>query len=986
MSPDIGRWRQFRFCLFVLGLFAVLALVFTRPLVGQLSTLALGGDALVNIYILEWGKSSLLGGPRALLNLPHSNIFYPYRYTFFFTEHLLPITALALPGLTLLPGPLAALNLYTLLTFVLTGFGAWLLATYWTGNRWVGLPAGAIVAFAPPRMLIIDQPNIMTIQWMPLVVLTFHRWLEKGERRDWWLALLFVNLQILSATNYLVHTFFLLALLFGVYVVVYRSTLPRTQVLGTLGLALATGVVNAPAWWTYFRVGAILGIERGLGAVYLGSAHLLNYLMATPDNLIYGSLAPRLAALANSSSGNLPSFALFPGLTALLLALIALVSLPRPWSHRQRVAIFTLLIWLVVGFLMSLGVNDQALGSKLSPYLQFFLPYRWLYNHAPGFRGLRVPARFAVLVLLALGGLAAYGLLALQSRLIRYRTNLYPLLSLALIGLVSMEFITLPLDGERYRYGADLPPIYPWLASSTEPEAAIVELPYDDWSYMYYAIFHRRRMVNGTSGFNPSSLGDQTSDLLRQFPNWASIEWLQRLGVDYVILHSVEYEETYGLEARDQFWARLPAYMESIVSVTQAGDDFALRLAPAICPAQPDDIHVSMALDEDKGPGAGDAQVHLSFINPTAAGLAFDPNLPSFITLGEDPNSCSDGMTGGCRFAFHEPLVLLPGETSHVAVPVDGPGVPHKSQVTAELANLGRTLRPGVVEHIEDGVAPESVYYKETVHDFEGGARLLGYQVSSDEFTLCQVIDVTLYWRVPAQGQGQEKVAVQLVDRYGWPVVESQLQPWLDVSPGSQTVSHHRLPLPGSLPAGRYTLAARLQMPDDRPLPANTSDGPVERLPLSSVVIRPMPPDLDAGGWQPVGTSLADAVTLVAYRVDRTQLSPGDWLRLTLAWQAQITSERDVTVFTQLIGPDGRVWGQHDNPPRGGWYPTSLWQLGELVADDYLLQVSPDAPSGRYVLVTGMYLPDTLERLPVQSADGTPLADAITLTEIEIGE
>jgi hypothetical protein len=32
-----------------------------------------------------------------------------------------------------------------------------------------------------------------------------------------------------------------------------------------------------------------------------------------------------------------------------------------------------------------------------------------------------------------------------------------------------------------------------------------------------------------------------------------------------------------------------------------------------------------------------------------------------------------------------------------------------------------------------------------------------------------------------------------------------------------------------------------------------------------------------------------------------------------------------------------------------------------------------------------MYLPDTLKRLPVQSADGGPATDVILLTEIEIG-
>lgn len=79
------------------------------------------------------------------------------------------------------------------------------------------------------------------------------------------------------------------------------------------------------------------------------------------------------------------------------------------------------------------------------------------------------------------------------------------------------------------------------------------------------------------------------------------------------------------------------------------------------------------------------------------------------------------------------------------------------------------------------------------------------------------------------------------------------------------------------------------------------------------------------------------------------------------------------------------VWGEKDNPPRDGWYPTSMWRPGELVTDDCLLQVSPDAPPSRNVLVTGVYLPDTLERLPVTPAGGTWITDVLMLTKIDIG-
>ena len=993
MSRDVARpsrserrWR-FYLPLFVLGLFVLLTLFFTRPLVGQLSSRALGGDALLNLRILMWVKSSLLGGPQALLNLPHGNILYPYRYTLLFNEHLLPTTALILPGLLLMPGPLAALNLYILLTFVLTGFGVWLLVTYWTHNWWVGLPAGAMVAFTPARMFIADQPNILTIQWIPFAILTLHRWLDKGERQDWWLALLFINLQILSATNYLAHVFLMVALFSAIYALVYRERLTWARVLGVLGLALVTALINSPAWWAYIQSSARLGIERSLGAVYLGSAHALHYLVATSDNLIYGRLVPKVAELMGPSAVTPTLFPLFPGLTALLLASIGMALLPRPWTQRQRVVIFSSLAWLVIGFLLSLGVNDHALGSRLEPYLRFLLPYQWLYDYVPGFRGFRVPARFAVLVVLALSALAAFGAIALFSRLRLDRSTVRVFLSLALVGLVATEFTSLPLGGERYPYGADVPAVYAWLASSTDSDAVLVELPYDDESYMYYASFHGHKMVNGASGFRPLSLHDEASNLLGQFPSWPSIEWLQRLGVDYVILHPSKFDERYGSGAWDQLWTQLPTYIGSIISVTQVGDDFALQLAPPVCAAQPHEIGLSFVVETGGGTQDTELQARVSFDNPTAAGFAFDPNLPSFVILERGQNGCSGGSSANCRVAFHEPLVLLPGQTEDVRVSLEELEMPLGSRVKAALANLGRTVYPereGL--HATKDIANFGVEQAQRITtDFEGGARLLGYDLSSDQVASCEVLNVLLYWQPLAQREEQDKVTLQLLDRYGWPVVESQTEPWAHQPAGAQVVSQHRLPIPGPLPAGQYTLAVRLQKPDDAPVPAQTPNGPVERLPLASIVVRPPPPNLDAEGWQPVGALVGDTAKLVAYRVDRTRLIPGDWLRLTLAWQAQGTPAQDTIVFTQLIGPDGHIWGQYDNPPRGGWYPTSLWRPGEIVADDYLWQVNPGTPPGHYKLVTGMYLPDTSARLAIQPGNDSPSTDSIVLAEIEIG-
>jgi hypothetical protein len=99
-------------------------------------------------------------------------------------------------------------------------------------------------------------------------------------------------------------------------------------------------------------------------------------------------------------------------------------------------------------------------------------------------------------------------------------------------------------------------------------------------------------------------------------------------------------------------------------------------------------------------------------------------------------------------------------------------------------------------------------------------------------------------------------------------------------------------------------------------------------------------------------------------------VAAGDWLRFSLFWQADQPLETDLTVFTQLLGPDGQVWGQWDNQPKGGWYSTSLWLPGRPLADDYAFQIDPAAPAGNYRLIAGLYDPATGQRLAVTAGPG----------------
>ncbi len=138
------------------------------------------------------------------------------------------------------------------------------------------------------------------------------------------------------------------------------------------------------------------------------------------------------------------------------------------------------------------------------------------------------------------------------------------------------------------------------------------------------------------------------------------------------------------------------------------------------------------------------------------------------------------------------------------------------------------------------------------------------------------------------------------------------------------------------------------------------------------------------GIQHPLSADLGGLVTLLGYSLGAEQVAPGETLLLTLYWQAQRPIPERYTVFTHLLDFGGQVRGQMDSEPQGGGLPTDRWQVGEVVRDNYALEVDADATAGTHALEVGMYLWATGDRLSVLDADGAPPGDFVLLGTVEV--
>ena len=131
--------------------------------------------------------------------------------------------------------------------------------------------------------------------------------------------------------------------------------------------------------------------------------------------------------------------------------------------------------------------------------------------------------------------------------------------------------------------------------------------------------------------------------------------------------------------------------------------------------------------------------------------------------------------------------------------------------------------------------------------------------------------------------------------------------------------------------------------------------------------------------------ALGDKVDLLGYRLDCSEVRPGEDLALTLYWRARAPMDKDYSTFVHLLDQNEMKISQRDSYPGRGSFPTTLWRPGDAIADTYVITVPSNTfRPNRLQLEVGLYLLDSGERLPVRDAQGRELGSSIRLGDVAI--
>lgn len=515
----------------VAGGLLALALVMTYPLVmflprGLPNDL---GDPLLNTWTLAWVASRI---PYGLAGVWDAPIFFPYRWTLAFSEHLIGVALFTAPLQWLSGNPILVYNLAFLASYVLAGTGMYLLARELTGRAAAAWLGGLAFAFHPYRVVHWSHLQMLMWGWMPIALWGLHRYFATGSRRALVAFVAAFTLQALS--NGYFFYFLSAAVAVAALFELARST-NRRRACGHLALAAASILLLlAPVMHAYATVRREYGLRRSLGEAIGYSADVASYGSTTRALWWWGPRLPRQGGERE----------LFPGLT--IVALAAVAYWPSRGRRREWRAVTLYTAIGVVGFVLSLGPEPRAWGRPLAESG----PYLWLWQYLPGFDGLRVPARWATLVYLSLSVMGAIGARRLLGALPR---RVAPAVALALAAALLAEgYARLRVVSFRPEPPPGARAAYLWLRQA--PPGGMLELPLGAWDqgqslvrelgYQYGTLIHGKRIVNGFSGYySPLRQFLLDSPVLSPPELPAAVEGLRALGVRYVVLHLDAYED-----------------------------------------------------------------------------------------------------------------------------------------------------------------------------------------------------------------------------------------------------------------------------------------------------------------------------------------------------------------------------------------------------------------------------------------------------------
>ncbi|MCZ7403142.1 MAG: hypothetical protein O8C61_13045 [Candidatus Methanoperedens sp.] len=499
--------------LIVIAFYIVLTVILTYPVFFEIRTHIAGkGDAFQVLWSLWYSKIALLNPDVSYNYITY--IFYPdgVHISIPFGSAFNQFLSIPLQSLF---GLVVTYNLLWLLSFLLSGYGTYLLVNYLTGNKTASLIAGIVFAFSPFHYAhALGHIGTLTIQWIPFCALYLMKIMREKSLKNALYAAIFFILVVMSDLQFIVYMGLFVGLLFiyGILIELKLSAGLKTLFERIVSLKY---LLRKYLLFSVLSFAGVLPFTKDTIKTALSDN---NFLQPDPsDSIRYSadllgffspsSLHPLLGSWFSMHvnqffTGNVAEYTTYIGYTVLILSIYAVIKL------RKSMVVKFWGISAIIFILMSLGPVLKIMGQTQFTRFNITipLPYIIVSKLVPFISNSRTIARFDVIVMLSFAVLAGYGISEINKKIdSNKRKNIF---SLVITILIIFEFLSVPVVTSF----ADEPVFYKQISHDTE-KYALLEIPATT-NYTaglkseYYQTIHGKPIVGGQVARAPSGTLD----------------------------------------------------------------------------------------------------------------------------------------------------------------------------------------------------------------------------------------------------------------------------------------------------------------------------------------------------------------------------------------------------------------------------------------------------------------------------------------------
>jgi hypothetical protein len=528
--------------LFILVLFILLSTFITYPLIFNLGSLVTGkGDELVLAWIHNWVIHSLLNGN--FLNIFNANTYYPATQSLAFSDAFFTSSLLALIPVKLINQPIVAVNFTLITSIALLGFSVYILVWYLIKETLASLLSGMLVIFSPAVLDKTVHLQILSIFYVSFALLFFIHFLKTKKSFYLFFSLLFFLLQ--TYNSFLPGYF----ILFSMIVISFFSWIDNRKKIKELinkkniFMIILFSLMILPIALPYFNISDEYNYKRDI-------RDSIHFALQPEDFLFTNSFSKMNGLLISLPINKVSQNNEFkPGYLGFIFSILGIVSLIYVIKNikKQDIYVKSFLTIAIIGLVLSFGPLLHLGRHTIHAPFPVPLPYGLLYYLLPGFAGFRNSARWEMLFILALSVLVGYML----HKLIKAKGTKRVVIYFFLIFGVIIEY-NYPMKFYSITSKDNFPQEYFWLTQTPE-NSKIIEFPIFNWNdqpyvnneimRQYFGTTHFRKTVNGYSGFSPPPWQRLVNNYLSNFPSNETIDGINKLGINYIIVHVNEYNQ-----------------------------------------------------------------------------------------------------------------------------------------------------------------------------------------------------------------------------------------------------------------------------------------------------------------------------------------------------------------------------------------------------------------------------------------------------------